>query len=380
MWKIPLFDLDYAEEEKKAVVEVIESKWLSSGEKTKRFENEFSNYLGQNVFSTAVSSATAALHISLLIAGVKKDDEVIISGLTFVADANVVTMLNAIPVFADVNSLDDWNPNIEDIKSKVTDKTKAIIVVHFAGYPIEDIEDLVKYCRAKNILLIEDVAHAVGASYDSKKCGAFGDMACFSFFSNKNLSTGEGGMFVTQNVEYDKQARLLRSHGMTSMTIDRHEGKTISYDVIQPGLNYRIDEIRCALGLVQLKKLDSNNHKRKKLVEYYILKFEENDLDIIIPFENISDKSISSYHIFPILLPESSNRIQVVQKLKDRGIQTSIHYPSFKEFTFYASYCNYKLKNADEISKRVLTLPLFPSLSFEMIDLISESLREIINE
>jgi len=376
MWKIPLFDLDYAEDEKNTVLEVLESKWLSSGEKTKKFEQEFSKYLGDNTLSTAVSNATAALHISLLIAGVKEDDEVIISGLTFVADANVVTMCKATPIFADVNSLEDWNPSVADIKAKVTNKTKAIIVVHFAGYPIEDIDELVKFCKEKSIYLIEDVAHAVGGSYDEQKCGTFGDMACFSFFSNKNLSTGEGGMFVTKNIEFDKQARLLRSHGMTSMTIDRHEGKTISYDVVQPGLNYRMDEIRCALGLVQLVKLDSNNQKRKKLVEYYISTLSNKLPEVSIPFKNISDKTISSYHIFTVLLPKNINRVNVMEKLKTKGIQTSIHYPAFKDFTYYSQFCTESLKFADEISSRVLTLPLYPDLSVEMIDEVINALRE----
>lgn len=374
MWKIPLFDLDYGQDEKNAVIEVLDSKWLSSGEKTKKFEQEFSKYLGNNVLSTAVSSATAALHISLIIAGVKLNDEVIISGLTFVADANVVTMCGATPIFADVNSLENWNPNVKDIKSKVTPKTKAIIIVHFAGYPIEDIYELVEFCKERNILLIEDVAHAIGASYNDQKCGTFGDIGCFSFFSNKNLSTGEGGMFVTKNAEFDKQARLLRSHGMTSMTIDRHEGKTISYDVIQPGLNYRMDEIRCALGLVQLAKLDSNNNKRKELVEYYIKQINELIPDITIPFSNLSIKSISSYHIFPILLPLGCNRIDIMEKLKEKGIQTSIHYPSFKDFTYYSKYCENDLKNADEISKRVLTFPLYVNMTDLMINKIVQEL------
>ena len=378
MWNIPLFDLDYDELEKNAVNEVLESKWLSSGAKTKEFESEFSKYLSNNALSTGVSSATAALHISLIIAGVGKNDEVIISGLTFVADANVVTMLNAEPIFCDVNSLENWNPNIEDIKEKVTEKTKAIIVVHFAGYPMEDIEDLVQFCNEKNIILVEDVAHAIGGSYDEKKCGVFGDMACFSFFSNKNLSTGEGGMFVTKNTDYDRQAKLLRSHGMTSMTIDRHEGRTISYDVVQPGLNYRIDEIRCALGLVQLSKLDNNNRKRELLVKYYIKSITEKINTITIPFIEVSDKAVSSYHIFPILLPEYINRVHVMEGLKLHGIQTSIHYPSFKDFSYYAKYCNYELINADEISKRVLTLPLYPGLTFDMIDEIVNSLEEVL--
>lgn len=376
MWEIPLFDLDYGQQERNAVLEVLESKWLSSGEKTQKFESNFSEYLGNNSLCTTVSSATAALHIALLIAKIKEDDEVIISGLTFVADANVVTMCKAIPIFADVNSLEDWNPSVEDIKSKVTDKTKAIIVVHFAGYPIEDMDELVSFCKEKNIYLIEDVAHAVGASYDGEKCGTFGDMACFSFFSNKNLSTGEGGMFVTKDAEFDKQARLLRSHGMTSMTIDRHEGKTISYDVIQPGLNYRMDEIRCALGLIQLSKLDGNNQKRKELVEYYINKLSDKLPQVLIPFTKSIEKTIPSYHIFPILLPEGINRINVMEKLKAKGIQTSIHYPAFKDFTFYSSFCNETLKYADEISSRVLTLPLYPELTLKMIDKVIIALKE----
>ncbi|MCT7601884.1 DegT/DnrJ/EryC1/StrS family aminotransferase [Aliarcobacter butzleri] len=375
MWKIPLFDLDYGQEEKEAVIEVLESKWLSSGEKTKGFEFEFSKYLGKDSLATAVSNATAALHISLLIAKVKEDDEVIISGLTFVADANVVTMCKATPIFADVNSLEDWNPSVADIKAKVTNKTKAIIVVHFAGYPIEDIDELVKFCKEKSIYLIEDVAHAVGGSYNGLKCGTFGDMACFSFFSNKNLSTGEGGMFVTKNIEFDKQARLLRSHGMTSMTIDRHEGKTISYDVVQPGLNYRMDEIRCALGLVQLVKLDSNNQKRKKLVEYYISTLSNKLPEVSIPFKNISDKTISSYHIFTVLLPKNINRVNVMEKLKIKGIQTSIHYPAFKDFTYYSRFSK-TLEYADEISSRVLTLPLYPELTIELIDEVVYELKE----
>ena len=371
MWKIPLFDLDYGDKEREAVLEVLDSKWLSSGAKTKEFEENFSFYLGSDIKATAVSSATAALHISLLIAGVKEGDEVIISGLTFVADANVVRMCNATPVFCDVNSLEDWNPSIEDIKTKVSEKTKAVIVVHFAGYPIEDIKELAEFCKQKNIYLVEDVAHAVGASYDAQMCGAFGDMACFSFFSNKNLSTGEGGMFVTKNEEFDKKAKLFRSHGMTSMTIDRHEGRSISYDVVQPGLNYRIDEIRCALGLVQLEKLESNNTKRKRLVEHYVMNMCD---DITVPFVNMSEKTISSYHIFPILLPKDSNRVDVMNRLKEKGIQTSIHYPSFKDFSYYKKYCSSALKNVDEISKRVLTLPLYPELSLKMVDEVLDAL------
>lgn len=378
MWTIPLFDLDYTDEEKQAVNEVLESKWLSSGKKTLEFEDEFAKYLGNDVYAVALSSATAALHIGLMLANISEGDEVIAPGLTFVADANVITMLKAKPVFYDVNSLYNWNCDIQDIKSKVTEKTKAIIIVHFAGYPTENIEELTLFCKEKNIFLIEDVAHAIGASYDNKKCGTFGDISCFSFFSNKNLSTGEGGMLATKNLNHYQVAKLYRSHGMTSMTIDRYEGKTISYDVVQTGLNYRIDEIRSALGLVQLSKLDKNNQKRKNLVEYYTKTIHSKKAlkDIIIPFTNLSSKSISSYHIFPILLPAKSDRIHIMEQLKQNGIQTSIHYPSYKDFTYYAKFAKKALVNADEISKRVLTLPLYPNMTFELVDKVMKSLTK----
>jgi len=279
-------------------------------------------------------------------------------------------MLNATPVFYDVKSLENWNPNLENIKTKVTEKTKAVIVVHYAGYPIEDILEIASFCKEKDIILVEDVAHAVGASYRNQKCGTFGDMSCFSFFSNKNLSTGEGGMFVTKDREYSKKAKLFRSHGMTSMTIDRHQGKAISYDVVQTGLNYRIDEIRSALGCVQLEKLEDNNKKRKQIVEYYIEEITNNIPKLFIPFTNFSEYGISSYHIFPILLPNGITRVDIMDKLKVTGIQTSIHYPSFKELSFYKLYSNGLLQYSDDITSRVLTLPLYPNMSKEMVDIV----------
>ena len=257
MWKVPLFDLEYDHQEIEAVVKVLESKWLSSGPRTQQFEEKFAKYLGGNVHCCAVSSCTASLHMALLLAGIKPDDEVILSGLSFVAALNMVTLVGATPVLADSKSLEDWNVSMNDIEQKITSKTKAVIVVHYAGYPC-DMEELMFLVKKYDLILIEDVAHAIGAKYKGKKCGTFGDISCFSFFSNKNLSTGEGGMFVTSDSELGKKSKLFRSHGMTSMTVDRHERETISYDVVMPGVNYRMNEITAALGLVQLGKLDQN--------------------------------------------------------------------------------------------------------------------------
>ena len=374
MWKIPLFDLSYDQREQEAVMDVLQSKWLSMGPKTNVFEQNFAEYLGRNVRCCAVSSCTAALHIALLAAGVGPGDEVILSGLTFIAALNVVILVGATPVLADSKSLDDWNVSPEDVARKITPQTKAVILVHYAGYPC-DMDELTTLCVEKKLVLIEDVAHAVGAEYKGKKCGTFGDIACFSFFSNKNLSVGEGGMFVTPHEEFDRKARLFRSHGMTSMTIDRHKGKSLSYDVVQPGLNYRIDEIRSALGIVQLEKLDFNNKRRSELVREYIHCFELLK-EIVIPWKNLMSGRISSYHIFPILLSLHTSRPEFMDFLKKKEIQTSIHYPAFTQFLFYQNMVKERLDIAEEISKRVVTLPLFPGMTVDNVHYVSDAVIE----
>ena len=225
------------------------------GQKTKDFEFEFGNFLGDETHCTAVSNGTAALHMALLALGVGPNDEVVIPSLTFVANINVVNLVGATPKLADSYSLTNWNVSLKSVKSKISDKTKAVIIVHYAGYPCHEIDEISDFCRKKGIGLIEDVAHTPGASVNGKKCGTFGDVGCFSFFSNKNLSIGEGGMVSTQSKNLAQKLGFLRSHGMTSLTLDRHKGRAITYDVDQPGLNYRMDEIRAAIGSVQLVKL-----------------------------------------------------------------------------------------------------------------------------
>ena len=378
MWKIPLFDLDYDDRELNAVKEVIESKWLTSGPKTSEFENAFQNFLGNDVYAIAVSSCTAAIHLAIACLRLEDDDEIIISGLSFVAALNIVELNRLKPIPADCKSFADWNVSVDDIKNKITSKTRAVLIVHFAGHPC-DMDAICELCKEHKLKLIEDVAHAIGAEYKNQKCGTFGDIACFSFFSNKNLSVGEGGMIVTRHKNIYDDAKLLRSHGMTSLTVDRYEGRTISYDVIEPGFNYRIDEIRSALGIVQLSKLKENNKKRKALVEYYIKKLK-NCEEITIPWKTLPKHINSSYHIFPILLPKDINRTKLVDHLKELGIQTSIHYPAYNKFSHYKKVLNENLTIADEISERVLTLPLYPGLTKENIDTVCNSIIEYIKD
>jgi dTDP-4-amino-4,6-dideoxygalactose transaminase len=376
MKQIPLFQLNYDDHEKDAILDVLDSKWLTMGTKTVEFESEFSKYLGHGVYSLALNNCTAALHLSLLVSGIKQGDEVIISGLTFVACLNVITLMGAKAVLADSKSLNDWNVSPEDIKNKITRRTKAIIIVHYAGYPC-DMDVICKIARDNNLVLIEDDAHAVGADYQGIKCGTIGDIGCFSFFSNKNLSVGEGGMITTRNKEIYDNLKLLRSHGMTSLTVDRYNSKTISYDVVCAGMNYRIDEMRSALGLEQLKKLEKSNLKRQKWVEEYHVCLSDVK-NIVIPWNyNLNDRR-SSYHIFPILLPFDCDRKKIMESLKNKGIQTSAHYPAFNGFSYYKDIITEDLKIANEISSRVLTLPLFPDMNCDDVQYISESLKSVL--
>lgn len=208
-WRVPLFELNYDEQENRAVAEVLGSRWLTMGERTQRFEGSFAAFLGSGARAAAVSSGTAALHLALLALQIGRGDEVIVSALNFVAAVNVIRMVGAVPVLADCTSYDDWNIDPADVARKISPRTKAVLIVHYAGFPC-DMDSILGLCRERDLRLIEDAAHAVGGSYRGRRCGTFGDFGCFSFFTNKNLSVGEGGMVVTSDEELLTAARYLR--------------------------------------------------------------------------------------------------------------------------------------------------------------------------
>jgi dTDP-4-amino-4,6-dideoxygalactose transaminase len=373
-WKVQLFKLNFDEREINAVAEVARSGWLTMGEQTKVFENRFSEFIGAGVQSIAVANGTAALHMALLALGVGPGDEVIIPSLTFVADINVVLMVGARPVLADCRSLEDWNVDPADIRRKTTRRTKAVMIVHYAGWPC-DMDEISRQCRADGLALIEDSAHAIGAEWRGGKCGTFGDVACFSFFTNKNLSVGEGGMFVTRDGQLAQKGRFLRSHGMSTLTLDRHEGRAISYDVLQPGLNYRIDEFRAALGIIQLDKLEVANARRKAVTERYVELLKEVRA-VSVPFVNYPDYTRPCFHVFPILLIPSIDRERVIGRMREQGIQTSIHYPAIQGFSAFARMGLGPTPVANDISSRELTLPLYPDMTTGEVDLVVSSLRK----
>lgn len=373
-WKIQLSELNYDHHEVESVCNVINDEWLTMGALSNRFEEQFQDYIGHDSKGVFVSSATAGLHLILMGLGIKKGDEVILPALTFVSDANVVLQLGATPVFCDSISLLDFNVCERSIINSVTERTKAIIVVHFAGYPM-DLSNLVEFARAKGIKLIEDCAHAPGASISEVCCGNMADASFFSFFSNKNLAIGEGGMVFCKDDTLSDAVRSMRSHGISSSTFDRHEGRAFTYDVKRIGLNYRADEIRAALGIEQLKKLSEGNSSRRLLCDRYRQNFT--GTDVLVPFKNSDNTHTSACHIMPVILPKECDRMTIMKKMKFKGIQTSIHYPPFSSFTAYVDCLGgQKLPVVNEICERELTLPLHPRMTVKDVDCVTNNLLE----
>ena len=377
-WKYPLSDIDFGKEEEQAVLRVLRSGWLSTGPVTERFEKAFSEYLGGG-YAIAVSNGTAALHLALAAVGIKGGDEVILPSLTFVATANAVLYVGAKPVFADIVGADDLNISPQEIEKKITRKTKAILVMHYGGNPC-DMGSILRIAKKYRLYVVEDASHAPGSEYRDRRCGLIGDVGCFSFFSNKNLATGEGGMVVTQDKELAEGARRMRSHGMEALSWDKYRGHLSSYDIKGLGYNYRTTEIQSALGLVQLKKLDRNNRKRKKLAEIYRNELREVK-EISIPFSLV--KGIPSYHLFPVLVAPFVDRNRVMERLKEFGIQSSIHYPPVHLFSLYRNQFGYRKGNfptTEEVSQREMTLPLHPLLDTRDAKWIVKKLKIVIRE
>ncbi|MBI5965729.1 MAG: DegT/DnrJ/EryC1/StrS family aminotransferase [Chloroflexi bacterium] len=361
-WLIPLGDVDFGAEEEAAVLEVLRSRWLTMGSVTQTFEKEFSAMVGSR-HAIAVNNATAALHLACLACGIRPGDEVIVPSLTFVATANAVRYTGATPVFADVVSELDLTISVQSIEACLTEKTRAIIVMHYGGYAC-DMPSIMAFAKQHGLAVIEDAAHSAGAALEGRGLGSWGQVGCYSFFSNKNMTTGEGGMLVTDDDAIAGRLRNLRSHGMTAMTWDRHQGHAWSYDVTALGYNYRIDEIHSAIGRVQLSKLAHNNARRAQAVAQYNELLLELAPSITIPFQ--SHRGLSSYHIFPILLPKGGDRLAFMENMKAERIQTSIHYPPIHKFSAYAELdqsARAPLPITEDIVDREVTLPLYPGLS-----------------
>lgn len=374
-WRVPLSDIDFDSQEEEIVLQVVRSRWLTMGAMTQQFEQEFADYV-QAKHAIAVTNATAALHLACVAAGLGPGDEVILPSLTFVATANAVRYTGATPIFADIESEAYLNISVSAIEACITPRTRAILVMHYGGYPCR-MDEILALARSHRLLVIEDAAHAVGSTLNGRALGTFGAVGCYSFFSNKNMTSGEGGMLVTDDDELAERLRILRSHGMTSLTWDRHKGHAWSYDVVDLGYNYRIDEIRSALGLVQLRKLPQNNQLRQQWTDLYREMLADNCPDVFVPFQ--ANLGTSACHLMPILLPIGLTREAFMEGMKERGVQTSFHYPPIHQFSAYRKLLRSNpphLTVTEQVCAREVTLPLYPALNPSKITTVIDAVHE----
>lgn len=374
MWKIPLFKMDLGEAEREAVLRPVRDDWLTLGPVTREFEDRFAELVGAG-HAVAVANCTAALHLALAAHDVGPGHEVITPALTFVATANAVRHCGARVVFADCVGEEDLTVDPEDVRRKVTPRTRALMVVHYAGFPAA-MEELGALAREHDLVLVEDSAHALVTRVDGRALGTLGDCGCFSFFSNKNMTCGEGGMVTTEDGETAERLRRLRSHGMTTFTLDRDRGRAWSYDCVETGWNYRIDEIRASLALAQLQRLPEFLEGRRRVRAGYLEALD--GLPVVVPFtrwDGREDASIA-YHIMPVVLPRSADREKVMEHLKSRGIQSSIHYPPAHRFRAARLEGHEALPVTEDLARRELTLPFFPTMTRDEVEAVCRALGE----
>jgi len=354
------------EEEATALAEVVSSGWITMGDRVRAFERAFAETHHASD-AVAVDSCTAGLHLALAALGVGPGDEVLVPSLTFVATANSVIYCGATPVFVDIEGLDRPLISLADAAARCTPRTKAVVVMHYGGRLV-DAERWRAFADARGMALIEDSAHAVGAS----RSPTFGDVAVFSFFGNKNMTTAEGGMVLARDQTVLARIRQMRSHGMTATTVERLKGRTFTYDVTMLGYNYRMDDLRAAIGLTQLRHLDDWNDRRAMLTDEYRMLLADICPDVQVPFAAVDGPV---HHIMPVLLPLGCDRQRVMERMREAGVQTTIHYPPVHRLTWYRErFPVVRLPCTEHFAARELTLPLHPRMTAQQAELAVRSL------
>ncbi|MGB2601414.1 MAG: UDP-4-amino-4,6-dideoxy-N-acetyl-beta-L-altrosamine transaminase [Candidatus Omnitrophota bacterium] len=366
------------EDDIKAVVDVLRSDWITQGPRIKDFEDTLCAYTGAK-YAVAVSNGTAALHIACLAADIKEGDEVITSPMTFAASANCVLYCGGKPVFADIDR-DTANINTAEIRTKITDRVKALIPVHFAGHSC-DMKAIKDIADEYGLTVIEDAAHALGAEYKGKKIGSceYSDMTIFSFHPVKSITTGEGGAILTNRKDLYEKLMSLRTHGITKdeKIMSRNDGSWY-YEQRYLGVNYRITDFQCVLGLSQMKKLDGFVKRRKEIAEMYRKGLSE-EAGITLPVERGDVRS--AWHIYCIRVKDSQTRKRVFDSLRDSGIFPQVHYlpvymhPYYEQLGYGKGLC----PEAEDFYQREISIPLYPSMTDEevsyVIDKVSEHVR-----
>jgi dTDP-4-amino-4,6-dideoxygalactose transaminase len=370
-WSVPLSDIQVDDELLAAGRDAIASGWWSMGPRVAELEERFGDVVGTR-HAFAVANGTAALHLALLAVGCGPGDEVVLPSLNFVAAANTVARVGAVPVFCDILGEHDLNLDPADLEAAIGPRTKAVIVLHYAGFAC-DMAAVLDCALRHGLAVIEDAAHAPGASWEGRSLGSIGSVGCFSFFSNKNIPVGEGGMVVTSDDEVAGRIRSLRSHGMTTLTWQRHKGHASSYDVVDAGFNFRLDELRAGLALVQLSRLDANNDARRAHAARY-RSLLDGVQGIVLPFPTDTAQETSAHHLVVAVVPPGIDRDEVRAGMQERRVQTSLHYPPIHRFTHYAPLAPRSLPVTDAVGDRLVTLPLFPHMTDRQVDEVADAL------
>lgn len=373
----------YSDEEIAEVTDSLQKGWIGTGEKVAAFERKFADHLGVSS-CVAVNSCTAALHLSLLESGLKPGDEVITTAMTFCATVNTIIHVGAKPVLVDIDCK-DWNISAESIERSITSQTKAILVVHFAGRPC-DMEQIVEIAKKYSLILIEDCAHAIESQVNGRPVGTFGDFAAFSFYSTKNISSGEGGVIVAKGgSEKLDSIRQKALHGMDKDAFKRFsaDGKA-EYDVTFAGYKYNMMDLQAAIAYHQLKQVHVWHSKREKIWHHYLESFSR--LPVLLPAD-IPSANKHAYHLFQILpLVEKSvryDRATIRQLLHLEGVGTGIHYKSIADFSYYQKAFSWESdgwRNSKYFGDRTISIPLSPHLSDTEVERIVLAVRKVLRD
>lgn len=374
-YALPLIEEDDIAE----VVDTLKSGWLAKGPKTMEFEKQFAEYVGAK-YAVALNSCTAALHLSLVAAGIGEGDEVLTTPMTFASSANVVIHTGAKPVFADIDPV-TMNLNPKKIRGKITSRTKAIIPVHIAGHPCE-MDEIMEIAREHNLFVLEDAAHAVYTQYKGKMIGTIGNTTAFSFYATKNLVTGEGGMVTTNDEALYNKIRIMSTHGMSRNAWNRYaEAGSWYYEILSPGYKDNMSDIMAGLGLSQLAKLERMQGIRQKLVNYYQAEFAKMP-ELEVPVE--LEYARHAWHLYIIKLnldKLSIDRGNFVEELKEENIGTSVHFIPLHMHPYYRDKYGYKSGDfpiAESVFERNISLPLYPKMSMHDANDVVDAVRRVV--